>query len=38
MAFSLAAGTLKLLQVVVLFVFSVAALRELLGIIQLASP
>lgn len=38
MAFSLAAGTLKLLQVVVLFVFNLTALRELLGIIHLAGP
>jgi len=32
MAFSLAAGTLKLPQVAVLFAFNVAVLRELLGI------
>lgn len=37
MAFSLAAG-LKLLQVVVLFVFNLTALRELLGVIHLAGP
>lgn len=38
MAFSLAAGTLQLLQLVVLFVFNVAALSELLAIIHLAGP
>lgn len=36
--FSLAANTLKLLQLVVLFVFNLAALRDFLGVIHLADP